>query len=284
MRTILPGGEIKEMRSPGFTINRDLFDQALARRAEEAGAVLSLSTMALSRDGDGVLVRDKNGGLTRIKAKIIVGADGPHTKVGRWIGSVNRNMIPALQVSLPLTRPMDCAEVYFDKSFYGAYGWLFPKGREANVGIGKRAGGGRPDSMRSVLEGFISRLRKEGKIKGAPFREVSGWIPAEAPRKVNAGNILLAGDAAGHTHPITGAGVAQAVLCGRMAGRWAARAVESDDPGLLSEYDREWRDFIGESQERAFSRRQRLERDWDRLEETVKTCWVAFREYYASSE
>ncbi|MFH1491347.1 MAG: NAD(P)/FAD-dependent oxidoreductase, partial [Pseudomonadota bacterium] len=183
-----------------------------------------------------------------------------------------------------LTRPMDCTEVYFDKAFYGAYGWLFPKGREANVGIGKKTGGGRPGSMRSVLEGFISRLRKEGKIRGKPFRAVAGWIPAEAPRKVNEGNILLAGDAAGHTHPITGAGVAQAVLCGRMAGTWAARAVDSDDPGLLSGYDREWRDFIGESQEWAFRRRQRLERDWDRLEEIVKTCWVAFREYYASSE
>ena len=283
MRTILPGGEIEETRAPGFTIRRDLFDQALARRATEAGAELRLSTRALSRDGESVLIRGEEGIATRVKARVIIGADGPHSKVGRWIGSVNRNMIPALQVTLLLTRPMDMTEVYFDRAFYGGYGWLFPKGREANVGLGRKAGGGDLRPMREILNGFVSRLKEAGKVRGDPLGNVSGWIPAESPRRVNADNILLAGDAAGHTHPITGAGVAQAVIGGKMAGKWAARALESNDPGVLSGYDREWRDLFGESQERASNRRRLLEREWDRLEEIIKHCWIAFREYYAPS-
>ncbi len=37
MKTILPDGGTEHMRAPGFMIRRDLFDQALARAAEEGG-------------------------------------------------------------------------------------------------------------------------------------------------------------------------------------------------------------------------------------------------------
>jgi digeranylgeranylglycerophospholipid reductase len=95
-------------------------------------------------------------------------------------------------------------------------------------------------------------------------------------------NVLLVGDAAGQTHPITGAGVFQAVICGRMAGNWAARAVKAGNLGLLSEYEKEWRDLFGEALERAFRRRQLLEQEWDQLEEIIKYCWIAYREYYTT--
>lgn len=280
MRTILPGGEIVETRAPGYTIRRDLFDQILARRAEEAGAEIWLSSSAVAKSDDIVEVRRTNG-IARVKAGIIIGADGPHSRVGRWIGSVNRNLIPAIQVSVELTSPMQCTEVYFDREIYGGYGWLFPKGDRANAGIGRKEKDGNPYSLRECLDRFLRRMRKEEKIKAGISGNVAGWIPAERPRVVTKGNILLAGDAAGHTHPITGAGVAQAVICGEMAGRWAARAVESGDPGLLAEYENEWRDLYGDAQERAFKRRQLLEEEWERLDEIIRYCWIAFREYYA---
>ena len=94
-------------------------------------------------------------------------------------------------------------------------------------------------------------------------------------------NVLLVGDAAGHTHPVTGAGVSQAVIGGRMAGRWAARAAETGDLSLLGAYEEEWSEWFGEVQERANKRRKSLEKNWDRLASAVRTSWVAFREYYA---
>ena len=81
---------------------------------------------------------------------------------------------------------------------------------------------------------------------------MAGRIPAEAPRAIAGGNILLAGDAAGHTHPITGAGIVQAVIGGRMAGKWAARAVESGDMNNLANYESEWMDFFGKHSTEAF--------------------------------
>jgi digeranylgeranylglycerophospholipid reductase len=280
MRTILPGGHIKDTSAPGFMIRRDVFDQVLARKAEEAGAVIRTGTKAISINKEGVLVRGTKEAY-RIKAGIVIGADGPHTRVGRWISSRNRNLIPAVQVTAGLVRPMDFTEIYFDKELFGGYGWLFPKGDKANIGIAMRKIKGTSHSFKKGLEKFIGRLNTEGKISGNISGYTAGWIPAERHRGAVWNNIMLAGDAAGQTHPVSGAGTAQAVTCGGAAGKWAARAIRAKDIGLLSGYDRECWELYGQSRDRAFNRRELMEKEWDHLEDIVEHCWIGFREYYA---
>lgn len=283
MKSFLPEGEVKETLAPGFTVRRDLLDQAMAHGAQEAGATFQLATHVVLRQGETVGLKCRGGRDMAVKAKVVVGADGPHTLVGRWVGSVNRDLIPAVQVRLPLRHPLDFTEVYFDQAFFGGYGWLFPKGEEANVGIGMRSpNSGRPPLV-EVLKGFIERLSREGKVVPRPLAWFAGWIPVGPPRRVTFENTMLAGDAAGHTHPITGAGVFQAVTGGRMAGKWAAEAVRTGDMGVLSQYEAEWRDLLEETLERGYRRRRQLEGDWDRLPQIIRQCWVAFREYYARS-
>jgi flavin-dependent dehydrogenase len=260
-------------------IRRDLFEQALARKAGEAGSRINLCSKLISMDKNGVVVRAK--GVTyMVKARVIIGADGPHTRVGRWIGSCNINLIPAIQVTAGLTRPMDFIEVYFYKDIFGGYGWLFPKGSRANLGIAIRKREGIRCPLKEGLDRFIARLREWGKIKGKTSGCTAGWIPAEPPRDVVHENIMLAGDAAGQTHPISGAGVAQAVTCGMMAGKWAGRAIRADDMALLGGYNEEWQDIYGEAQELAYNKRVLMEKKWDDLDDILKICWVGFREYY----
>jgi geranylgeranyl reductase family protein len=281
MKTILPDGEIKVIRAPGFMIRRDLFDQTLARAAEEEGARLLVSTRVLRMEEGEVVVRRKGAAREeRVTAKVVIGADGPCSTVGLWIGSENRNLIPAVQWRVPLSRSMEYTEVYFHEDFYGGYGWLFPVGREANVGLGRKRRNGHDEAIGKVLERLVSRLAEEGKVEPRPVRTTAGWIPAEPARKVTKGNVLLVGDAAGHTHPITGAGVSQAVIGGRMAGKWAARAVKNKELSLLDAYEEEWRELFGDAQERAHRRRRSLEENWDHLQRAVKSSWIAFREYH----
>ena len=278
MKSIIPGNVTAETPSPGFIINRNLFDQALAAKAIDSGAEVWTESSAVGLDGNVVTVI-KNSERINIRAKIIIGADGPHSRVGKWIGSPNKNLLPAIQVRAALTVPIDYTEVRFDKRFYGGYAWLFPKGNAANIGLGiKQVKGFK--GLKSHLEFYLKELKAQGKITGEISGYNAGWIPAETPRKITKGNIMLAGDAGGQTHPITGAGVAQAVMCGRMAGEWAAAAVKKDNINLLSEYDNEWMDLYGKSQERAFERRQLMENNWNDLDKIIKKCWVAFREYY----
>ena len=281
MRTILPDRTIKETRAPGFTIRRDLFDQALADAAKQAGVQLMLSTRAVSREGDNIHLKGPNGTHMTIAAKAIIGADGPHTTVGKWIGSVNQYLIPAVQVCVPLIHPMDVTEVYFDLKMFGGYGWLFPKGNIANVGLGMKRSTHTPVQLKSALKQFVARLAESGKIKDEFSGYIAGWIPTTPPRRVVHENVLLVGDAAGHTHPITGAGISSAVICGRMAGKWAARAVECNNLKLLDSYETEWRDLLEETLERAYSRRQLLEANWAQLDEIIFSCWTAFKGYYA---
>jgi digeranylgeranylglycerophospholipid reductase len=279
MRTMLPDGKIKETSAPGFIIRRDVFDQILVKEAIKAGAEMWPGSRALTLEKKAVLVRRDNE-IYKIKAEIIIGADGPHSKVGKWIESFNKNLIPALQAKVSLVDPMDYTEVFFDKEYFAGYSWLFPRGDIANVGLGMKNNAGNGVTLREGLIKFLSRLKNENKIKGDILDYTAGWIPAERPRSIVRDNILLVGDAAGHTHPISGAGISRAVICGFMAGKWAARALERRDISLLKEYEREWYDFYGECQERACERCELMEREWDNLDEIIKKCWIGFKEYY----
>lgn len=278
MKTFLPDNNIIETPSPGLIIDRDKFDQALYKKAIEAGVETWTGASALElNEGKILVLKDRE--HININAGIIIGADGPHSRVGKWIGSTNRNLIPALQAKVVLTKPMECTEVYFDKRYFGGYAWLFPKGNMANIGLGIKNQNS-INNIRANLEHFLNKLKKQNKITGEVSGYTAGWIPAEAPRKITKGNIMLVGDAAGQTHPITGAGITQAVICGKMAGEWAREAIEKDNPGLLAEYENEWMDLYGESQERAVRKRELMENNWDDLDRIIKKCWVAFESYY----
>lgn len=280
MKTILPDGSEKTTLTPGLMIRRDLFDQSICNAARSSGADLLLGTSALSSDGHELLLRKRSGDLLEVESKVVIGADGPHSRVGRWIGSVNERFIAALQARVPLVRPLDYTEIYFDKAFYGGYGWLFPKKSEANVGLGILKDQNNLVMLRELLDQFLERLSRYGKILNQPLGWTAGWVPAGPSGRVVRNGYLLAGDSAGHTHPITGGGVFQAVTAGNMAGRWAAKAIREGNLSLLTGYEEEWKELFGESHQRGFRRRLQLESEWERLDLVIKRCWVAFREYY----
>lgn len=280
MKTFLPDGSEKTTMTPGVMIRRDLFDQTLCLAARRAGAELWLDTSAVGWDGEAVSLRKKGGERLKVGARVVIGADGPHSTVGRWIGSVNAHLLAAAQVRVPLVQPQDFTEVYFESSFRGGYGWLFPKNREANVGLGIHKDKGDPHLLLEALSGFLDRLAREGKILNRPLASTAGWVPAGPLRPMVKERVLLAGDAAGHTHPITGAGVFQAVMAGRMAGASAAKAIREKELGLLACYEKEWKDFYAGTHERGFRKRQLLESEWEHLDQVIRRCWVAFREYY----
>jgi geranylgeranyl reductase family protein len=280
MKTLLPDGTEKTTLTPGLMIRRDLFDQAICDAARNAGAELLLSTSALRSDGLKLLLKNRSDGLLEVESKVVIGADGPHSRVGRWIGSVNGHLLASVQARVPLVRPLEHTEVYFDKAFYGGYGWLFPKDGEANVGLGILKDRNNPILLHDLLEHFLVRLSGYGKILNQPLGWTAGWVPAGPLRTFVRNGYLLAGDSAGHTHPITGAGISQAVIGGKMAGRWAAKAVRDKNLSLLTGYEEEWKDLFGESHERGFRRRLLLEQDWERLDHVIDRCWVAFSEYY----
>jgi geranylgeranyl reductase family protein len=278
LQTRLPDGECVATPAAGYVIDRGLFDRSLAVAAYQAGARLWTSVRAEAQSERGVVVR-KEGKRVEIGCRVVIGADGPRSTVGRWVGQENKAWIDAIQVQVVLDAPVPGTRVYFDPLYRGGYGWLFPKGDTANVGVGvSRRLSGDPHSA-------LAHLLQQLEIKpGAIVARTAGRVPSGgAVERLRCGNVLLVGDAAGHTHPITGAGIAAAVIGGTLAGRAAAQAVLSDDLGALDSYGREWNDFMAGPLRHALSKRHYLDQHWSDDAATqsalVRETWIAFRAY-----
>ncbi|MEE8389728.1 MAG: NAD(P)/FAD-dependent oxidoreductase [Anaerolineae bacterium] len=284
LRTHLPTGETVETPAAGYVLDRTSFDKALAAAASRAGAEVWTGTRAMERTERGVVVR-RGGEVIEIECRVVIGADGPRSTVGRWIGQTadcrqsGVEFIDGLQVEAVLPTPQNFTEVYFDPVYRGGYGWLFPKGETANVGVGVNRGmGGDP---RQALDHLLERLEI---APGAILGRTAGPIPSGGTvARLRVGEVLLVGDAAGHTHPVTGAGIFAAVVSGTLAGQAAARAVKSDDLTALDEYEREWTAFMGGPLCHALTKRRYLDEHWSDdpavLSDVVRETWVAFKAY-----
>ncbi|MDI6703910.1 MAG: NAD(P)/FAD-dependent oxidoreductase [bacterium] len=277
MVTYLPSGKGFSIRANGCILNRDVFDRELAEKAKEEGVDLLLNTSFVGFEEDGVILRGID--QYKVDVKIIIAADGPLSTVGREIGNRNREFVSAIQYSLPLTERFDQTEIYFNRKIYGGYGWLFPKGDIANVGVGVKINSHSKVFLRRILDWFVERLKDDGKVRSQILSKTSGLIPVSGIlQEMYFKNILFVGDACGMTHSITGQGICQAVIGGKIAGRVAAKHLKFGTS--LSEYKREWMSIFGEEHERARRRRRILESRWDELEFILPECWIGFRDYY----
>jgi flavin-dependent dehydrogenase len=282
MVTHLPDGTSYQMKSPGYILDRSLFDKDLATSAVLYGANISIQTAALEPSSEGVVV-ESSGERKLIKSKVIIGADGVHSCVARWMNQPPIKTTVALQYEIVISKPQSHVDIFFHKDYEGGYAWFFPKGRTANVGVGVIPS--KTSFLNALLTNFLDTLMK---LKGLSRIEIisktGGSIPCNPRERAVLGNVLLVGDAAGHAHPITGAGILNAVIGGAIAGRIAAEAIEKGDLRHLENYEMEWRETFGNSLAYAAWKRNFLEENWDKpnlpLGDLIRNTWIGFKEYY----
>jgi digeranylgeranylglycerophospholipid reductase len=133
---------IAKTSAPGFILDRDIFINDIALRFTASGGGLFKGTKVNSilQSPDGFILdlsdlASKNH-LT-VKAKIIAGADGPLSLVGRLMGSSNKSFIPAITQNPTIAlKKTDCNKVFLAPYISCGYGWLFPKTDSINLGIG----------------------------------------------------------------------------------------------------------------------------------------------------
>jgi len=229
---INPAGKTTNLEFSGYTTDRDRFDQYLAKLAQEEGAVLSTDHVFQGIE-DGIARTSKGD----IRYKVIVGADGPGSKVAQNLGlAKNRNPYPAVTAQVKGDFG-DSMKMFFGGIAPGAYGWIIPKDGRANIGVGmspKFSNG----SLRSYFEKFTETngLRPETKIMGK-------YVPSEGPiAKTVSGNGMVVGDAAGQVISVNGGGIPLAMIAGRICGNVAADNVLNGTS--LQTYETEWRDVM----------------------------------------
>ncbi|MDF2231519.1 geranylgeranyl diphosphate reductase [Albimonas sp. CAU 1670] len=213
-------------------VDRGPFDEFLRTRAEAAGAVrLRGAFRRLERDETGlkVLWRDANG-ERETSARLAVGADGARSDVARQEvpgGDAIPYVIAYHEViAAPATEgaydPGRCDVIYDGRISPDFYGWVFPHGGQASVGMGT--------GVRGVdLKAATAALRAEAGLAGCEtLRREGAPIPLKPlPRWDNGRDVVLAGDAAGVVAPSSGEGIYYAMVGGRCAAQAAEATLAS---------------------------------------------------------
>jgi flavin-dependent dehydrogenase len=217
-----------ERRSDGPLIlmtQRRRLDALLAEQAAAAGADLrdGARVEAVAPGPDGATARV---GGRPLRAAVVVGADGANGLVARAAGlgeGIVRGV--ALEANVPWGRL--ARERYRGRAVVelaavpGGYGWVFPKGEHANLGVGGWAAEG------PRLRDRLVRLAREHGVPAGGLEDVKGHrLPMRRPGAPPArGRVLLVGDAAGLVDPLSGDGIYEAWVSGRLA----AEAILSGD-------------------------------------------------------
>lgn len=209
-----------EYPNVGWVLNRKIFDQELASLAVKEGALLKTNAKVIKIEDKTVLVKE-NGLTKKYNANFLIGADGISSNVGFWLGIDTRLGLNEIEV---------CAEylienikiepnytyLVFDNNIApGGYAWIFPKSKDsANIGLGisplkaeKKA--------KEYLDEWVRRDFSNGIIK----EKIFGGVPAKILKKFSGKNFFLIGDAARFTDPLSGAGIANGIKSGMIAGR-----------------------------------------------------------------
>ncbi len=260
----------------GYVVERDLFDRALAKEASRAGAEIAIKTSALGlvRDGGRVVgaTCEHMGETIDVHAQVVIGADGFESQVGRWAGLQpplrTRDVASCLQYTLAGARgDARYSDVHLGSVAPGGYAWVFWKGEDVvNVGLGIPLARLRDRAeVKDYLDAFVAR--HPDLARGEVIEEVAGGVTSSLPvdRSV-ADGIMLAGDAARLIDPLTGAGIQNGLLSGRLAGEVAARAVREEDVSMraLMAYDRAWRSRMDEELARHYLVKEALQKVDDR--------------------
>ena len=239
----------------GYILERKVFDKFMAMDAARAGATIMIKTLArgMRKDNNSYIVSCESMGEDfEIKAKIVVGADGPESRVGKWGGLKTavkpKNMESGIQfemVGLEMEDP-DCIEFYFGSVAPGGYAWIFPKGDDiANVGLGIVS----TYTDKSAYEHLLEFVKNCPATKNAQPVELNiGGDPVGGMIKnLVKDHIMIVGDAAGHVNPLTGGGIITALEAGIYAGEVAAAAVKDEDYSKkrLMEYQQKCKTEIG---------------------------------------
>ncbi|AAM04898.1 TPA: NAD(P)/FAD-dependent oxidoreductase [Methanosarcina acetivorans] len=248
----ISGGEV------GYVLERKIFDRALAEHAAKAGAEVRVKTRAT-----GLIIEDdfvkgarlmNLGKEYEVRAKIVIGADGVESKVGRWAG-IDTSLKPidietcAQYLIAGADIDPEYCEFYIGNEIApGGYVWIFPKGEgKANVGVGilgNRTGKFKPRPV-DYLNNFVEKKFPNAKIVEMVF----GGVPVSGSiEKTSVNGLMLVGDAARQSDPITGGGILNAMDAGKIAGEAAYEAISSGDVSLekLEEvYEKRWRETTG---------------------------------------
>lgn len=226
-RMISPTGRAVDIHIEGGyvgMVDREDFDEFLRDRARMVGAERLTGTfLRVERDAAGthVVWREKASGQEQRSAcRVVIGADGAKSGVAR-AEVPGGDKIPYVIAYHEIIKappanaaydPVRCDVVYDGQISPDFYGWVFPHGDKASVGMGTEDGSVDLKKATADLRAMsgladCETIRREG--APIPLKPLDRWD--------NGRDVVLAGDAAGVVAPSSGEGIYYAMAGGRAA-------------------------------------------------------------------
>jgi geranylgeranyl reductase len=221
-------------------VDRDVFDEWLRVRAENAGAERRTGLYKrLTRDAHGTTVHYQTKGRSeaRVRARAVIGADGAVSQVARQC-IPHADAMPYVFAYHEIVRSPRQEDGAFDGSrcdvYYNGtlspdfYGWIFPHGDTISVGTGSMQKG-------FSLRDAVGALREVAHLNDVEtVRREGAPIPLHPlPKWDNDRDVVLAGDAAGVVAPASGEGIFYAMTGGRLAADAVDEFCRTGDPKAL---------------------------------------------------
>ncbi|GAA2548792.1 geranylgeranyl reductase family protein [Winogradskya consettensis] len=220
LRLVAPSGAevARPLPRPAHTIPRLVFDELLVEAAIAHGVELGRHSVRELRHDRGDVVLDG-----RIRARVVIGADGAGSVVRRWLGHPV-NPPGHLAIAIRGYGPATGGEqlIRTTGARWPAYAWSFPLGDgTANIGYGEVLRG------RALTKAYLTGRLADLLPGSVPTGMRAHHLPLSTHRPAPArGPVLLAGDALSLINPFTGEGIFYAVLSGSLAGTAAATGPE----------------------------------------------------------
>ncbi|MBX2906830.1 MAG: geranylgeranyl reductase family protein [Taibaiella sp.] len=191
-----------------------------------------------------------------LNCKLLIAADGANSTLARKLinRTINRNnhvgSVRAYYSNVTTLNP-HTTEVYFLEEFLPSYLWIFPlPDNRANVGFGMLSSeiSRRKLDLKKLFYEFIERSPKvsqrlQGAIQEGPLQGFG--LPLGGRRlPISGSNYMLTGDAASIIDPMSGDGIGNAMVSGKLAaaqalqcfatGNFSAQAMQKYDAALYN--------------------------------------------------
>jgi len=245
---VSPSGHTVELHHPeaGYILDRPVMEQDLADEFVAAGGTLMTGCRAVGLGKGTTLFEsitfvDSDERERQLFAHVFIAADGVEGTIARRTGIDNRLNLNKTEAFLQyrlhgVSGEPDLMEIYIGSDVAPrSYAWVFPRGvDEVTVGLGVPTTDGDQLRARELLDRFVVRRFGGGDVVATSC----GTSPRyQGPDRLALSNLLVVGDAARVLDSVTGAGIANAILSGKIAGQAAVAYVRSDTKSLQNMYD-----------------------------------------------
>ena len=202
------------------------------------------SFVSFEKDSDNKLVVEiKNGdNITKLGAKILVGADGANSRVRKQLNvNTNSDWHKAIAIRAYIDSP-NYLEIFKERTLMfeinvsaeKGYAWAFPsKGNLLNIGIGVPLNIFKKEKLdiNVLLQDFITQLTNRGVVVENIRDEKSYLLPfaSSRPKFRNNINVALIGDASSMINPMSGEGIFYGMEAGYLLAKNTYNLIDSPE-------------------------------------------------------